>query len=70
MVQFPNGAIVWLSPNPKINPNLDQNLNPNWGQLYGYQKNILAATIKYMNKTRQSEQVLSWILPDNYESVS
>ena len=27
--QFPSGAIVWLSPNPKTNSNLDRNPNPN-----------------------------------------
>ena len=31
-VQFSSGAIIWLPPpNPKTNPNLDQNPNPNWG---------------------------------------
>ena len=30
--QFPLAAIVWLPPNPKINPNLDPNPNPNRGQ--------------------------------------
>ena len=29
--QFTSGAIVWLSPNPKTNPNLDRYPNPNWG---------------------------------------
>ena len=28
---FSSGAIVWLPPNPKINPNLDPNPNPNQG---------------------------------------
>ena len=28
---FSSGAIVWLPPNPKINPNLDPNPNPNRG---------------------------------------
>ena len=40
--QFSFGAIVWLPPNPKTNPNLDRNPNPNrgtilfGGQLSGY----------------------------------
>ena len=30
--QFSSGAIVWLSPNPKTNPNLDPSPNPKRGQ--------------------------------------
>ena len=29
--QFSSGAIAWLPPNPKTNPNLDPNPNPNRG---------------------------------------
>ena len=39
--QIFSGAIFWLPPNPKTNPNLDRNPNPKWGggrQLSGYQK--------------------------------
>ena len=41
--QIFSGAIFWLPPNPKTNPNLDQNPNRKWGggggvQLSGYQK--------------------------------
>ena len=32
--QFSSGAIVWLPPNPKTNPHLDPNSNPNWGQIF------------------------------------
>ena len=32
--QFFSGVIVWLPPNPKINPNLDRNPNPNRGTIF------------------------------------
>ena len=32
--QFSSGAIVWLPPNRKINPNLDPNPNPNRGAIF------------------------------------
>ena len=32
--QFSSGTIVWLSSNPKANPNLDPNPNPNLGTIF------------------------------------
>ena len=32
--QFSLGAIFWLPPNPKTNPDLDPNPNPNWGAIF------------------------------------
>ena len=32
--QFSSGAIVWLPPNPKTNPNLDRNPNSNRGAIF------------------------------------
>ena len=32
--QFFSEAIVWLPPNPKTNPNLDRNHNPNRGTIF------------------------------------
>ena len=32
--QFSLGAIVWLPPNPKTNPDLDSNPNSNRGAIY------------------------------------
>ena len=31
--QFFSGAVVWLLPKPKTNPDLDQNPNPNRGAI-------------------------------------
>ena len=60
---FSSGAIVWLPPNPKINPNLDPKPNPNQGgwviflgvQLSGYRQNHFGMLANLILRTNIAE---------------
>ena len=65
--QFSLGAIIWLSPNPKTNPDLDPNPNPHRraifleGKLSGYHLRLPYLLLhKSLGKITQDQEILSF----------